>query len=137
MEAYPMPMFAKLTVQDVKKSIQWYRKVLHFTAVFELTDDDGNVVMAHIRRKKYQDLMLVLGDTHGAFQEERVILQFAADDVDAIVKNGGADIIEGPVIRPWNARELVLKDPDGYVLTFSMRVDHEKTFHDVIDEVTG
>ncbi|MEF2093041.1 VOC family protein, partial [Pseudomonas aeruginosa] len=63
MEAYPMPMFAKLTVQDVKKSIQWYRKVLHFAAVFELTDDDGNVVMAHIRRKKYQDLMLVLGDT--------------------------------------------------------------------------
>ncbi|MCC9022148.1 VOC family protein [Bacillus nakamurai] len=137
MEAYPMPMFAKLTVQDVKKSIEWYKNVLHFTAVFELTDDDGNVVMAHIRGKKYQDLMLVLGDTQGAFQEERVILQFAADDVDVYVKNAGADIIEGPVIRPWNARELVLKDPDGYVLTLSMRAEHEKTFHDVIDEVTG
>ncbi|KXZ13209.1 hypothetical protein AXI59_08855 [Bacillus nakamurai] len=91
MEAYPMPMFAKLTVQDVKKSIQWCKNVL----------------------------------------------QFAADDVDVYVKNAGADIIEGPVIRPWNARELVLKDPDGYVLTLSMRADHEKTFHDVIDEVTG
>ncbi|MBT2575018.1 hypothetical protein J7E26_13830 [Bacillus sp. ISL-51] len=89
--------------------IQWHRKVLHFAAVSELTDDDGNVVMAHIRRKKYQDLVLVLGDTHGASQEERVILQFAADDVDAFVKNAGANVIEGPVIRPWNARELVLK----------------------------
>lgn len=137
MKAYPMPMFAKLTVQDIKKSIQWYKNVLHFASVFELADDDGNVVMAHIRAKKYQDLMLVLGDTHGAFRGDRVILQFAADDVDVFVKKAGADIIEGPVNRPWNARELVLKDPDGYMITLSMRVDHEKTFHDVIDEVIG
>lgn len=58
MEAYPMPLFVKLSVNNMESSLNWYKEVLHFDSVFELPDGDGNTIMAHIRGNKYQDIML-------------------------------------------------------------------------------
>ena len=141
MKAYPMPMFVKLQVHDMKGALAWYHQVLGFASIFELPGHDGRIVMAHIRGKKYQDLMLV-----AAQQEEKrseiagsgVVMNFMVEDMDAYVEraqSAQADIVEGPVDRPWNARELVLQDLDGYQITLSMNIHKNMSFDEVIDQV--
>ncbi|MED4454239.1 VOC family protein [Metabacillus fastidiosus] len=138
MEFYSMPLFVKMFVSNMAISLSWYKDVLNFKSVFELPDKDGKTVMAHIRGKKYQDIMLVSKQSDREFNGEGVILNFAVDDIDKFAIRAtkiGAEVKEGPVDRPWNARELVLKDPDGYVITLSMMIDKGKAFDDVIDGV--
>lgn len=53
-----------------------------------------------------------------------IVINFCCDDIDSLavkVRQAGADIEEGPVIRPWNAKELVLRDPDGSASLFQRR----------------
>ncbi|MEC2074624.1 VOC family protein [Metabacillus fastidiosus] len=136
MEFYPMPLFVKMSVNNIEISLSWYKDVLNFQSVFELPDKDRKTVMAHIRGKKYQDIMLVSKQSDCESKGEGVILNFAVDDIDKFAIRAakiGAEVKEGPVDRPWNARELVLKDPDGYVITLSMMIDKGKAFDDVID----
>ncbi|WP_237690569.1 VOC family protein [Paenibacillus caui] len=139
MEFYPMPLFVKLSVSDMGRSLSWYKEILHFEPVFTLPGNDGEITMAHIRGEKYQDLMLVSG-----FQNDQqangkgIVINLNAEDIDSIserANKAGAVIIEGPVDRPWNARELVLTDPDGYLITLSMGIDKQKDFDDVIAQV--
>ena len=56
-----------------------------------------------------------------------VTLAFSAGAVDRIpelnafaerIADAGA-VIEGPVDRPWNTRDVVVRDPDGYRLVFT------------------
>jgi len=56
-----------------------------------------------------------------------ITLAFSGDPVDRIaelnafaarIREAGA-VIEGPVDRPWNTRDVVVSDPDGYRLVFS------------------
>ncbi len=139
MEFYPMPLFVKLAVENMERSLHWYTNVLGFESVFELPDDDGQAVMAHIRGQKYQDIMLVSDSKSHAkrVKGQGVILNMTVDDVDSFATRANelkADIVEGPVDRPWNARELVLKDPDGYLITLSMVIDKQKTFTEVMGQ---
>lgn len=138
MEAYPMPLFVKLDVANMKKSLNWYKEVLHFHSIFELPDNDGNIVMAHIRGEKYQDIMLVSGQYNEEAIGKGVVLNFTVRDVNLFSENArkeNAKIIEGPINRPWNASELVLKDPDGYQLTLSMNIDKDKDFDDIVEQI--
>lgn len=131
-EFYPMPMFVKLNVRDLEKSVKWYREAVGFEAVFVMQG------MAHLRGAKYQDVMLLAG---GAADEEKgigVTINFSAVEIDSLAdqaRNANADIVEGPVIRPWNAKELVVKDIDGYTITFSAPIDIHKKFDEVIDGI--
>lgn len=50
-EIYPMPMFPRLTVSDVAASTEWY-EALGFDAIYSMP------VMAHVRYRKYADVML-------------------------------------------------------------------------------
>ncbi|MGG3928611.1 VOC family protein [Metabacillus fastidiosus] len=138
MEFYPMPLFVKMFVSNMEISLRWYKDVLNFQSVFELPDKNGETTMAHIRGKKYQDIMLLSKQSDCETNREGVILNLAVDDIDKFAiraAKAGAEVKEGPVDRPWNARELVLKDPDGYVITLSMMIDKGKAFDDVIDGV--
>lgn len=138
MEAYPMPLFIKLFVNNMESSLDWYKNVLQFESVFEMPDTNGKKLMAHIRGEKYQDLML-LSDTNQIDSTKKgkgLVLNFSVSDIDSFykrAKEAQTNIIEGPVDRPWNARELVIEDPDGYTITLSMVIDKEKTFNEVMD----
>jgi hypothetical protein len=44
-------------------------------------------------------------------------------------------LVEGPVRRPWNVRDVVVADPDGYLLVFTEPVDITKTMDEVLDDV--
>ena len=70
-------------------------------------------------------LLVLLDDSEGRLDET------AADFADR-----GVEIAEGPVNRPWNTREIVVHDPDGYTLVFFEPVDITRTFEDVMGNVS-
>ena len=43
------------------------------------------------------------------------------------------ELAEGPVNRPWNTRDIVVIDPDGFRLVFFEPIDTTRTFEDVIE----
>ena len=75
-EIYPMPMFATIQVREVQKSVEWYKRALSFTIIYEMPGPDGRLYLAHMRRQKYQDLLLAaakssspIGEVAGARSE--------------------------------------------------------------------
>ncbi len=138
---YPMPMFPTLSVQDVRASVDWYSEILEFGTVFVLPGADGEPVLAHLRWRTYADVLLV---PEGAESTGRkgvgVSLSFLVGDVavDAMAERLmglGVELDEGPVTRPWNTREIVVVDPDGYRLVFFEPVDVERSFEEVMGDV--
>ncbi|RFT68239.1 glyoxalase/bleomycin resistance/extradiol dioxygenase family protein [Bacillus clarus] len=138
MEFYPMPMFVKLLVSDMERSLDWYKHILKFESVFELPNQDGKIVMAHIRGEKYQDLMLVAVNNETCIDGKGIVLNFTVDEIHSFFEEAnkrGAKILEGPIHRPWNARELILQDPDCYIVTLSMQINVEKTMDEIVKQV--
>jgi catechol 2,3-dioxygenase-like lactoylglutathione lyase family enzyme len=141
-EFYPMPAFASLEVADVSASAAWYREALGFRSVYEAPPGpDGQPTLIHLRRERYQDLLLSPAPP-GSLQSpgQGVVINFlpGAEPVAAIAekaKAAGAPQVEGPVERPWNAREITVHDPDGYRIRFSEPIDLTKTFAEVTEQI--
>ena len=144
-EFYPMPMFPTLSVRDIDLSTSWYTDKAGFSLVFSMPGPGGNVGLAHLRWRKYADLLLVQG-TNSAYATHAkgagVTLSFlveteTVDDMAARLAESGVELEEGPVERPWNTREIVVLDPDGYRLIFFEPIDISRTFEDVIESASG
>lgn len=127
---YPMPMFINLEVNDLEKSADWYLKVLGFRDVFR------GPCMVHLRRERYQDLLLfqLAGNTSPG---EGLVVQFQAgetsvDEIAVKARLAGASIVDGPLEQPWNAREITVLDPDGYRLRFSEVINPDLSFDEVM-----
>ena len=135
-----MSMFPTLSVADVAASVEWYTNKMGFTSVFVLPLPDGGIAMAHLRWRKYADLLLVpdSGPTDVAHPKGvGVALSFLAgptpvEEMAANLATNGVEVADGPVTRPWNTREIVVHDPDGYTLVFFEPVDISKSFEDVM-----
>ena len=137
LEAYPMPSFATLVVSDVRRSTDWYRSI-GFRTVFTMPGPGGLPSLVHLRWTKYADLLLFPdrdGSAAGAPKGRGVALNYLTEDVEAVAGRAsriGAHVVEGPVQRPWNVREMVLLDPDGYRLVFNERqVEGTRTLDDI------
>jgi catechol 2,3-dioxygenase-like lactoylglutathione lyase family enzyme len=121
-QTYVMPMYVRLMVADVEATKAWYHEALGFESVFDIPH-----TMAHLRGRRYQDVLIVKGE---AGKSSGVTLSFTwSKSVDALaedVKAAGGKILDGPVDRPWNARELVIEDPNGYRLSFSQAIEHRE-----------
>ena len=128
-EIYPMMLFPTFEVHDIEASVEWYTRVLGFSPVYIMRDPDGRTHLAHLRRLKHQDILLV--PQQGRFENPgagvTITLAFSAESVDKIaelntfaarIADAGA-AIEGPLDRPWNTRDVVVHDPDGYRLVFT------------------
>lgn len=119
-EIYPMPMFATLTVADPSALAAWYERALGFGTMFA-----GPLI--HLRRNKYQDLLIVRGpapETAGG----GLVLSFSLDeDIEALAARARAapaldhSSVEGPIDTPWNTRDLRVTDPAGHRLVFTAR----------------
>jgi catechol 2,3-dioxygenase-like lactoylglutathione lyase family enzyme len=154
-EIYPMMLFPTFQVRDVARSVAWYVNVLGISLIYQMPDPQGKPYLAHVRKLKYQDLLLVAqgedfvaGET-GLGMGVTVTFAFpemvsdGPSSIDAFaeeLKDAGAAIVEGPVDRPWNTRELVIADPDGYRLVFTSPrgvedADFQKTMEHVRSEV--
>lgn len=139
-EFYPMPQFVQLEVSDVVGVAQWYKDALGFRSVFDgPVGPDGKPFIVHLRRDKYQDLLLVpLRPGQQAQPSPTLSINFQPGEVSVAAlsqsaQKAGTARIEGPVERPWNVRELTVYDPDGNIIKFSERLDVNKTFDEVMD----
>jgi catechol 2,3-dioxygenase-like lactoylglutathione lyase family enzyme len=135
-EFYPMPMFVSLDVVDLTASADWYRRALGFRVLYRTPDESPALV--HLRREKYQDLLLHPA-RHGAPAQPAggIVIQFQAgsvtvEDIARQAKLAADTRVEGPVERPWNVRDVTIIDPDGYRLRFSEPVDEHLSFYKVI-----
>ncbi len=117
-DVYPMPAFVTFPVTDLAASTRWY-EALGFVVLATLPGPDGTDALVHLRRLRYQDLLLVPGrPTPGP----RV--SFAAGEEDlaeraARVPRSAGGTVEGPLDTPWFSRDLVATDPDGYVVVLT------------------
>ena len=140
-EFYPMPMFPTLSVADIGASASWYTEKVGFARVFAIPGTGGEVALEHLRWSKYADLLLV-PEANAPYPTRAkgagISLSFLVrtetiDDMAARMEASGVEIEEGPVNRPWNARDIVVIDPDGFRLIFFEPIDTTRTFEDVIE----
>jgi hypothetical protein len=100
----------------------------------------GAVTLVHLRRERYQDILLVPTQENSPSQRgQGVIVQLQAGGVSVAEIARGARAasavdVEGPVERPWNVRDVTLCDPDGYRLRFSEPIDMTRSFEDVMGQ---
>jgi uncharacterized glyoxalase superfamily protein PhnB len=120
-EIYPMPMFITLRVTDPADVASWYERALGFASVFR-----GPVI--HLRRRKYQDILIVGATDQAPPTSGGPRLSFHADgEVDAIAARAasvpacGSSRVHAPIDTPWNAREVTIIDPAAHVLVFTSR----------------
>jgi catechol 2,3-dioxygenase-like lactoylglutathione lyase family enzyme len=130
-----MPLFLRLEVRDIPTSLAWYQEKLGFISLYTLDGPNGPM-MAHLRFAKYADLMLVPETKQRAAKGEglSIYLNVNKGELDALVSSAGDAIVEGPFVRPWNVREIVLHDPDGFKIVIGEGpVDEKRSFDDVME----
>jgi len=128
-EIYPMPAFATLSVGNVAAVAAWYERALGFAVVFKAPETGDQLHLVHLRRRKYQDLLLIPTTTGDADAGgSSITLSFGCDgEVDALAEQArsaeplGRSAIVGPVNTPWNTRDLRVTDPAGHRLVFTGR----------------
>jgi catechol 2,3-dioxygenase-like lactoylglutathione lyase family enzyme len=129
-EIYPMPAFATIRVADVAGVAAWYERALGFATVFKGPEIGGQPVFVHLRRHKYQDLLITPAQTGAPAAEApaSLTLSFSAEgEVDELAARArgaeplGLARVTGPVDTPWNTRDLRVTDPAGHQLVFTGR----------------
>lgn len=143
-EIYPMPSFPMLVARDLELSSKWHQDVLGFKHIFSMTDPDGQPALVHVRWAKYADVLMARprdGKESPASKGAGISLHFGMfdrfdGDIDSFANQArqkGANIV-GPVDQPWNAREVTVFDPDGYELVFTMPLNVNLGFDEVIKQ---
>lgn len=115
---YPMPAFATLEVADVAASIRFYEAALGFRTVFTMPGPGGQPALVHLRAHRYADLLLRAGAPTAA-KGVGLTLSYAVPllEIDARfeqARSAGATILQAVGDRPWNARDFMVADPDGF-----------------------
>jgi len=142
-EIYPMPIFPTLIVNDVEASANFYRNTLGFKHIFTMTGVDAQPSLVHLRWVKYADLLITKSQDGRELTGPKGIgislnfnmLEHFNGDMDAFAKyarDHGANVT-GPVEQPWNVREVTVLDPDGYKLIFTMPINLNLSFDEVIE----
>jgi uncharacterized glyoxalase superfamily protein PhnB len=115
-----------LAAKDVGKTVEFYRDSLGFKAGDVLSDQEGNAVWADVSKDGMVLMFMqakVLGLTGYETFGIGVNLYLNIDgDIDKYceeVKSKGVAILAGPLDEPMGIRIFVIKDPNGYQLTFN------------------
>jgi len=116
----PQPM---IVVDDVEAGSAWFQAVLgmssgHGGPEYEMLMD-GDELIAQLHGWE-ADHHPHLGDRHDSSRGNGVLLWFATDDFDAVlrqVETHHVTVLDGPLVNP-NAghREIWLRGPEGYVV---------------------
>ncbi len=108
-----------LTVNDIEKSLAWYRDVLG-CLVKERWERDGKLAGAEMRAGAVA--FYIEQDDWKKGRDRRKGEGFSiycttAQDVDALaatIKARGGTLAEEPQSRPWGSRDFAIVDPDGF-----------------------
>jgi len=127
-EIYPMPMFVTLQVRDVRGIADWYARALGFATVFQAPAPDGQAPpMVHLRRRKYQDLLIVAARGDGRPATNLTVTFDADGEIDALADRAkaapalGDSAVDELTHTPWNTTALRVTDPEGHRIVFTAR----------------
>ena len=123
---YVMPCFVTLAVSNLELAQRWYIDGLGFALLAAVPGSSGEVALIHLRRWRYQDLLLVPArhPLPSTPTDRGIRLTFSAHgtDLDALVASAratGGGSVEGPTATPWNTLDVLARDPDGYEVVFT------------------
>jgi lactoylglutathione lyase len=114
-----------LTVNDLEKSLAFYRDVLGFDVEETWKDDAGNVrgmslnaggvsfMIGQDDWKKGRDRKK--GEGFRIFCETKT----SVDDIAKRIESKGGRLDQGPTNQPWGMRDISLTDPDGFKITIA------------------
>ena len=135
MEFYQMPMFNKVLVKDMEKSEKWYEKTLGFKSVFKFRNDKNEVLMNHLRVEKYQDLMLISSDDFEVGNS--IYLNILINDIEDKAQSISQKFIVSQLEeKPWNAKEMTVKDPDGHLIKLTQSNISDTDFEKLMNQTS-
>jgi lactoylglutathione lyase len=117
-------LVASLTVNDLARSVEWYRDVVGFI-VAEEYEHDGEVGGVSL---KAGSIELMLSQDDGAQGMDRKkgvgfsLYLGTAQDVDEIadrIRSNGGTLLSEPADMPWGSRLFRIEDPDGFRLAIA------------------
>jgi lactoylglutathione lyase len=116
-----------LTVNDVEKSLAWYRDILGFS-VGERWENDGKLMGVELSAGS---VMFMIGQDDWKKGRDRVKgvgVRFYCEtdqDIDRLaarIKANGGTLAQEPKDQPWGTRDLGIDDPDGYKITIAREI---------------
>ena len=122
---YPMPAFVTLAAADPRRTADFFTRVLDFDVMFRGPEVADVPTLLHVRRAKYQDVLIV-PSPQPVSSSESMIVTFGAsdpDELDALAERVRAaapsSLVQEPEDMPWNARQMTVRDPDGHQFRFT------------------
>jgi hypothetical protein len=136
-DIYPMPAFVTIESSNLDRTVDFFVNGLDFVNLFSLPGPDGRPVLVHLRRWRYQDILVVPGAPQpGAGWS--ISMAALANDLPALAARASAHTtVDGPRDTPWNTRDVTVTDPDGYRVVFTARrppADRDDAFAAMITE---
>jgi len=113
-----------ITVNDIQKSVAWYRDVLGFT-VGEEFRVEGELRGAKLTAGAAHFLLSQDDFAQGQDRPKGVGFRIycrTAQDVDQLAANveaRGGLVAQQPTDQPWGARDFAVVDPDGFKIAIS------------------
>jgi len=113
------------TVNDLEKSLGWYRDVLGFK-VEEEWKDDGKVVGVSL---KAGNVSFMIGQDDWKKGRDRrkgegfrlyCETKKSVDDLARRIESKGGRLDGPPTDQPWGTRDISLTDPDGFKITIAV-----------------
>jgi uncharacterized glyoxalase superfamily protein PhnB len=113
------------TVNDLEKSLAWYRDVLGF-AVEETWKDDGGKVMGV--SLKAGDVSFMIGQDDWKKGRDRnkgegfrmyCVTKMNVDALAERIQAKGGRLDSGPTDQSWGVRDISVTDPDGFKITIA------------------
>ena len=112
------------TVNDLEKSLAWYRDVLGFV-IKERWEQDGKLLGVEMAAG---NVLFMLGQDDWQKGRDRVkgegvrIYCTTDEDIDQLaagIKARGGTLTQEPKDQPWGMRDIAMEDPDGYKITIA------------------
>jgi uncharacterized glyoxalase superfamily protein PhnB len=113
------------TVNDLEKSLAWYRDVLGFGVEELWKDDKGKVMGVSL---KAGDVSFMIGQDDWKKGRDRnkgegfriyCETKKSVDDLAKRIESKGGRLDQGPKDQPWGVRDISLTDPDGFKITIA------------------
>ncbi len=114
------------TVNDLQKSLGWYRDVLGFAVEETWKDDAGKVVGVSLRAG---NVSFMIGQDDWKKGRDRkkgegfriyCTTKRNVDDLAERIEAKGGRLDQGPTDQPWGVRDISLTDPDGFKITIAV-----------------
>ena len=114
------------TVNDLDKSLGWYRDVLGFEVEETWKDDQGKVMGVSL---KAGDVSFMIGQDDWKKGRDRrkgegfriyCETKRSVDDLAKSIAAKGGRLDSGPTDQPWGVRDISLTDPDGFKITIAV-----------------